>query len=197
MVSPAPAPDVSYAEYVALEARSATKHEWLDGRIYDMEALGMAGGKPEHAGLIAAVVAALAVQLRGKRCRVYSSDLRVRVQETGLATYPDVSVVCGKLLVDPEDELAAVNPVVLVEVLSPTSEAYDRGAKFAHYRRIPALRDYAMVNHRERRIELHHRNEAGRWELYEASAGQTIQIASIGVVLSVDEIYADPLAVDE
>ena len=144
--------------------------------------------------LIAAVVAALTAGLRGKRCRVYSSDLRVRVRASGLATYPDVSVVCGKLELDPEDELAAVNPVVLVEVLSPTSEAYDRGAKFAHYRRIPALCDYVMVNHRERRIEVHRKNDAGRWELYEAAAGQAVSITSLGVVLSVDEVYADPLA---
>lgn len=83
------------------------------------------------------MAAALGTQLRGKRCNVYSSDLKVRIQATGLSTYPDVSVVCGKLEVDSEDNLAAVNPVVLVEVLSPTSETYDRGAKFGHYRRSP------------------------------------------------------------
>jgi len=197
MVSPAVQPYVSYADYLAIEAKSATKHEWLDGQIYDMEALGMAGGRPEHAALAVAVAAALTQQLRGKRCRVYSSDLKVRIRATGLATYPDLSVVCGKLEVDPEDSLAAVNPVVLVEVLSPTSEAYDRGAKFGHYRRIPGLRDYVMVNHNEDRIEVHHRNEAGRWELYEAAAGQSVPVESIGCVLSVDEIYADPLAPEE
>jgi Uma2 family endonuclease len=197
MVSPALKPYVSYAEYLALEEKSETKHEWLDGQIYDMEALGMAGGKPEHALRIAAVVMALGAQLRGKRCNVYSSDLKVRIRATAMATYPDVSVVCGKLEVDPEDSLAAVNPVVLVEVLSPSSEAYDRGAKFGHYRRIPSLRDYVLVNHRESRIEVHHRNDAGRWELYEAAAGQSVEVASIGCVLSVDEIYADPLAEPE
>lgn len=197
MVSPAVKPYVSYAEYLALEEKSETKHEWLDGQIYDMEALGMAGGKPEHAALAAAVVATLTNQLHGKRCRVYTSDLKVRIRATSLSTYPDVSVVCGKLEVDPEDNLAAVNPVVLVEVLSPTSETYDRGAKFGHYRRIPTLRDYVMVNHHESRIEVYHRNDAGRWELYEAAAGQSVEIASIGCVLSVDEIYADPLAEPE
>ncbi len=193
MVSPAVKPCVSYAEYLALEEKSGTKHEWLDGQIYDMRALGRAGGPPEQAALAAAVAAALGTQLRGKRCNVYSSDLKVRIQATGLSTYPDVSVVCGKLEVDSEDNLAAVNPVVLVEVLSPTSETYDRGAKFGHYRRIPTLRDYVMVNHHESRIEVYHHNDAGRWELYEAAAGESIEIPSIGVVLSVDEIYLDPL----
>ena len=197
MVLPGAKPYVSYAEYLALEEQSETKHEWLDGQIFDMMALGPAGGPPEHAALAGAVGGALSTQLRGKRCNVYGSLLKVRIQATRLSTYPDVSVVCGKLEVDPDDKLAAVNPVVLVEVLSPTSEAYDRGAKFGHYRRIPSLRDYVMVNHRENRIEVYHRGEAGRWELDEASAGQSIEIKSIGVVLSVDEIYTDPLAEPE
>jgi Uma2 family endonuclease len=102
--------------------------------------------------------------------------------------------VCSKLEVAPDDPHAAVNPVVLVEVLSDSSEAYDRGEKFAHYRRIPSLREYVIVSQREPRIEVHRRNEAGRWELYEAGAGETIELASIECRLSVDEIYRDPLA---
>jgi Uma2 family endonuclease len=187
-------PHISYADYLALEKKSETKHEWLNGQVFDMEALGMSGGRPEHALRIGAVIEALRVALRGKRCNTYASELKVRIRETGLSTYPDASVICGKLEVDPEDDLAAVNPTVLVEVLSPTSEGYDRGAKFAHYRRIPSLRDYVMVNCSEPRIEVYHRGETGRWELSEAGAGESIEIPSIGVVLSVDEIYADPLA---
>src|SRR5690349_20739666 len=90
-------PYVSYAEYLALEEKSLTKHEWLDGVVYDMEAHGMSGGTPNHAGLAAAVTTLLGLQLRGKPCRAFSSDLKVHVLATGLSTYPDISVVCGKL----------------------------------------------------------------------------------------------------
>ena len=132
--------------------------------------------------------------LRGRPCRVFSADLRVKVQATGLATYPDASVVCSKLETDRDDPQAVVNPVVLVEVLSDLSEAYDRGEKFAHYRRIPSLREYVIVSQRAPRIEVHRLNEAGRWELHEAAAGESIELASIGCRLSVDDVYSDPLA---
>lgn len=194
MAQPAPKPYVTYAEYLALEEKSETKHEWLDGQIYDMEALGMAGGRPVHAAIQGAVIAAFINHLRGKPYRVFTSDLKVRIPATGLATYPDVTVVCGRLDLDREDDKAVTNPVVIVEVLSPSSEAYDRGAKFGHYRQLPSLRDYVMVNHRDHRIEVYHRTDAGTWELREAVAGQTIEVTSIGCVLSVDEVYADPLA---
>ncbi|MEO5727806.1 MAG: Uma2 family endonuclease, partial [Byssovorax sp.] len=158
-------PYVSYSEYLALEEKSLTKHEWLDGVIFDMEAHGMAGGTPNHAGLAAAVTLLLGLQLRGKPCRVFSSDLKVRILATGLATYPDLTVVCSKLETDPQDANAVTNPTLLVEVLSDSSEAYDRGEKFAHYRRLPSLREYVLVSHLASRIEVWRRNESNRWEL--------------------------------
>lgn len=87
-----------------------------------------------------------------------------------------------------------MNPIVLVEVLSDATEAYDRGEKFAHYRRIPSLREYVLVAQRERRIEVHRLNEAGHWELHEALAGESITLVSIGCRLDVDEVYRDPFA---
>jgi Uma2 family endonuclease len=189
MGEPAPKPYVTHAEYLALEEKSDTRHEWLDGAIYDMS-----GGTPDHVGLAATIIGALSGQLRGKRCRVYSADLKVRVLATGLSTYADVSVVCGKLEVDPDDPNAAVNPVVVVEVLSDSTEAYDRGEKFSHYRRIPTLAEYVIVSQRAPKIEVFRRNEAGKWVLAEeAGAGEAAPLASIGCVLSVDEVYADPL----
>ncbi|MBK9261170.1 MAG: Uma2 family endonuclease [Polyangiaceae bacterium] len=186
----APKSYVSYADYVALERESTTKHEWLDGVIYDMS-----GGTIEHSGLKAAVVTALSLELRGKRCRVFDSDLKIKVLATGLATYPDASVVCGSAELDPENDHAITNPKVIVEVLSDSSEAYDRGQKFAHYRRIPSLMEYVLVSQAERRIEVFRRNAAGKWELAEeALAGQTAQLTSIECALSVDEVYADPLS---
>ncbi len=194
MADPALKPYVSYAEYLALEEKSLVRHAWLDGVIYDMEALGLTRGSIEHAGRIAAVSFDLANQLEGKRCQVFPSDLRLRVLATGLATYPDVSVVSTRPEVDPDDKNALTNPVVLVEVLSDSSEAYDRGEKFAHYRRIPSLREYVLVSQRRPLIEVWRRNDEGKWVLAEeASAGQVTELASIGCSLSVDDIYADPL----
>jgi Uma2 family endonuclease len=188
-------PYVSYAEYLALEAKSPTKHEWLDGVVFDMEAHGMAGRTPNHAGLAAAVTLLLGLQLRGKPCRVFSSDLKIRILATGLATYPDLTVVCTKLETDPQDANAVTNPTLLVEVLSDSSEAYDRGEKFAHYRRLPSLREYVLVSHVTSRIEVWRKNESNRWELaQEAGVGEQAELASIACALPVDEVYADPLA---
>jgi Uma2 family endonuclease len=190
MGEPAVKPYVSYADYVAQEEKSPTKHEWLDGVIYDM-----AGGTPDHAGLAAAVLGILRNQLAGKRCRVFTADLKIRILATGLATYPDASVVCGRLELDPDSTTAVTNPTVLVEVLSDSSEAYDRGEKFAHYRRIPSLREYVLVGQLRPRIEVFRKNDAGQWVLVaEAGSGEQAALESIGCSLSVDEVYADPLA---
>jgi len=179
---------MSYAEYLVAEAASDLRHEYLKG-----EAWAMAGGTPEHGGLAAAVIGELRAALRGKPCRVYSSDVRVRVSETGLSTYPDVSVVCGQLVTAPEDPDAVTNPTVLVEVLSDTTEAYDRGAKAAHYRRIPSLREYVLVSQVEPLVEVYRRAESGRWELLEARAGDAVELGSLGVRIDVTALYANPL----
>lgn len=189
MTDPADKLTMTYAEYAAAEAKSDVKHEWLNSEVF-----AMAGGTPEHAGLAAGVIGELRTALRDRPCRVFSSDLRVRVQATGLVTYPDASIVCNKIETDHDDPQAIVNPVVLVEVLSDSTEAYDRGEKFAHYRRIPSLREYVLVSQHERRIEVHRRNDAGRWELYEAGPGESVELASVGCRLSVDDVYRDPLA---
>ena len=111
-VAPAHRIHYTYAEYLTLEASSNVKHEYLDGQIY-----AMAGGTPEHAALAAAVIGLLFPELRRGRCRAYDADLRVRVPSTGLATYPDVTVVCGPLERDAEDGQAVTNPTLIVEVL--------------------------------------------------------------------------------
>jgi Uma2 family endonuclease len=181
---------VTHAEYLALEEASLdTKHELLDGEI-----TAMAGGTPEHGALAMAFGRLIQDGLGDRPCRVYSSDVRVRVRATGMAAYPDLSVVCGRLETDPEDASAIANPVVIVEVLSDSTEARDRGVKAAHYRHLASLREYVLVSPRERRIEVHRRNEAGRWELFEYEAGQRVELASLGCVVAVDDVYRDPLA---
>ncbi|MFO7567536.1 MAG: Uma2 family endonuclease [Enhygromyxa sp.] len=114
---------------------------------------------------------------------------------TDMSTYPDVSVVCGALETSEVDRNAATNPVLIVEVLSDTTEAYDRGEKFAHYRRLPSLREYLLLSQHQPRIESYRRNAQGVWELAEAGAGETLTLAALeGVRLDVDLIYRDPLA---
>jgi Uma2 family endonuclease len=189
MTRPAHRPRYTYSEYLALEQASNVKHEFHQGEIY-----AMAGGTPEHAALAGNVIALLSVQLRDKPCRVYTSDLRVRVLATGLATYPDVTVVCGTREIDPEDANTVINPIVLVEVLSPRTADYDRIEKRENYKQIPSLRDVVLVDHQERLVEVWTRDEEGRWTRTEARAGKSAAVRSIGVDLSVDEVYRDPLA---
>lgn len=178
-------------EYVELEAYSNWKHEYHDGQIW-----AMGGGTPEHARMAAALSRQLSNQLDGRRCAVFSSDARVRVVATGLDTYPDLAVTCGTMETDLEDKLAQVSPTVLVEITSPSSENYDRGAKYEHYKLIPSLCEYIVVSHREHAIDVFRRGADGTWGLAERGGpGEQVRVTSLGCVLDVSEIYRNPLAV--
>lgn len=179
----------TYAEYLALETSSNVKHEYLAGQIY-----GMAGGTPEHAALAAAVIGLLFPSLRGTGCRAYDADLRVRTP-TGLSTYPDVTIVCGSTVRDPEDEQAIVNPTVVVEVLSRSTEEYDRGDKFEHYKSLASLRQYVLVSQQERRVDTWTRGDDGEWTSVGAGEQDVVWLSSVDARLDVREIYeaaADP-----
>ena len=173
----------AFAEYLTIEEIARVKHEYLDGEIY-----AMAGGTPEHAALAAVVTTVLGEQLRGSPCRVYSSDLRVRILATGLATYPDVTVVCGPTERDPESATHVVNPRVVIEVLSDGTEEYDRGEKLEHYKKAPSLMAVVLVSHRERKIEVWSR-EASAWEVMAYGRGQVARISSPNCSLDVDAVY--------
>lgn len=151
----------------------------------------MAGGSVLHAALSAAMVAALHQQ-RGGRCRVYSSDLRVRVRATGLASYPDVTVVGGAVETDPESPDTVVNPTLVVEVLSPSTMDYDLGEKFEHYRRLPSLAAVVHVWQDRRQTEVREKAD-GAWKTATsiARSGATAAVSSLAVALAVDALYAD------
>ncbi len=183
MSQPAHRVHYTFAEYIALEQASNVKHEYLDGQIY-----AMAGGTPEHAALAAAVSGLLFAQMRGGPCRVYSSDLRVRVLATGLATYPDVTVLCGPVERDPDDKNTAVNPTVIIEVTSPGTEEYDRGEKLEHYQKIPSVQVVVMVSHSDRRIETC-RRERDQWVHTVAGKGERADLEPISCILDVDAVY--------
>ena len=173
----------TYADYLAHEAASNVKHEYLEGEIY-----AMAGGSPAHAELSLAVGAALRAQLQDKPCRVFSSDLRFRVGATGLTTYPDVTVVCGALERDKEGHDTVLNPKVLVEVLSDSTERYDRGEKFEHYKQIPSLDEYVLLSQKEAHLETW-RREGGSWHRREVRSGERLTLESIECELVVDALY--------
>jgi Uma2 family endonuclease len=184
MSAPAVELKLSYEDYLALERSSGLRHEWLDGRVY-----AMAGGTLAHGALAVAVLAELRALALPCGCVAYSSDAKVRIEETGLSTYPDGAVVCGRVEVSPRDRHAMTNPTVIVEVLSDSTEAYDRGEKWAHYRRLASLRDYVLVSQHTARIELYSR-EGDHWTLREAGPGESLALTGLTGVLSVDRVYA-------
>jgi Uma2 family endonuclease len=156
----------------------------------------MAGGTPEHARIAASVTMLLGSALRGRPCTVFSSDLRVRVPATGLTTYPDVTVVCGKLELDLDDRKGhtVVNPRLVVEVLSPSSEDYDRGEKLGHFKQIVTLEEIVLIAHDRREVEIARREPDGSWSREIAADGGTVRLRSLECDLAVAEIYRDPLA---
>lgn len=175
----------TYADYVALELESSTRHEFLDGEIY-----AMAGGSEDHSALAAEVLRALGNAVGDRPCRVHTSDLRIYVESPGLATFPDGSVVCGPLEQHgPSPRATALNPMVLLEVTSDSSQEYDTQEKVEYYRTIPSLRDYIIVSHRERRITVHSRDDAGTWTTKVAIRGGRVEARSLRAELMVDVIY--------
>jgi Uma2 family endonuclease len=181
---------MTYAAYLVAEETADIKHEYLRGEVF-----AMAGGTPTHARLAAAVIRELSNALADRPCEVFTSDLRVRIEATDLSTYPDVTVVCGDLEHSNIDVNAAINPILIVEVLSESTEAYDRGEKFSHYRRLPSLREYLLVSPQAPRLEAYARNAEGEWVLHEAGAGESLALRSLdGVRLQTDAIYRNRLA---
>jgi Uma2 family endonuclease len=145
------------AEYLEIERTAEWKSEFFNGEMF-----AMAGATPEHVLIAGNVAAELRLQLRGRPCRVYPVDLRVKVSDTGLYTYPDVVVVCGEPRFDELRGDTLLNPTLIVEVLSSSTEAYDRGDKFAHYRRLDSLQEYVLVAQDRCRIERFLRQKEGR-----------------------------------
>jgi Uma2 family endonuclease len=175
----------SYEEYLGYERASELKHEYIGGEI-----VAMAGGSRRHSALAANVTIALGTT-RPAGCTVFQSDLRIRILATGVATYPDVSMVCGPTEVDPGDPSGETitNPGLLVEVLSPSTEQVDRGYKWLQYQRIPSLQEYVLVSQTSPRIEIYRRLDVDRWEYLDVQEG-TVKLSS-GATLDLAMLYAD------
>jgi Uma2 family endonuclease len=186
-----PRPHFTFAEYVERVVESGIKLEFRDGQIW-----AMSGGTVAHARIAATVSGLLRDAVAGRPCAVFSPDLRVRVRATGLATYPDVTVICGKVELDDEDHRgeSVLNPVLLVEVLSPSTEGYDRGPKLEDYKYIPSLREVMLVAHDRHEIELVRRERDGSWSRHIYGDGDAVRLVSLECELPVRAIYEDPIA---
>jgi len=172
------------AEYLAWERSSPERHELVDGEV-----VAMAGASYEHNKIVGNLVGELGSALRHRPGDVMPSDLRVHVPATGLYTYPDVTVLCGDPVFEDGARDTLRNPTVIVEVLSASTEGYDRGKKFRHYRSIETFREYVLVAQDSVSVERYTRGDDGVWSLHESGAGERLVLASIGCEIAVDEIY--------
>ena len=180
-----PQPQLTPEEYLALERQCEAKHEYYAGKIY-----AMAGASRKHVAIVTNISYVLVGQLKGRSCVVFASDLRVKVGKTGLYTYPDIVVVCGESHFDDEHEDTLLNPTVIVEVLSESTEAYDRGQKFAHYRTLGSLSDYLLVTQDSARIEHFRRQPGNVWLFSEVTGlGDTVIVDSISCRLPLTDVY--------
>ena len=173
----------TYEEYLSALEMSDVKLEYCDGEIY-----AMAGGTPLHAELIASVLGLLRNTFHG-RSKLYASELKVRIEATDLATFPDATVVCGDVQLSTIDRLAIANPTLVVEVTSKSTEDYDRSEKLNHYKQLPSLKSILIVSHRRAQITVFARS-GSTWEQREYRAGERVVLADPEVALAVDELYA-------
>jgi Uma2 family endonuclease len=178
-------------QYLALERTAETKSEFHDGRMF-----AMAGGSPNHS-LLANNIGAI---LRGQvptGCRTFNSDLRVKVAPTGLYTYPDCTVICGDLQFAGDQRDVVLNPLLIVEVLSPSTEGYDRGKKFESYRTIESLKEYLLIHQDRRHVEHYSKRDDGSWLLREYSGTEpTLAIPRLNTHILLADLYSSALDLD-
>lgn len=179
-------------DYFALEEQSEIRHEYDGRRVY-----AMTGASRQHNRIVMRVSASLFNQLGSGPCEVYPSDMRLRIEQYGMYTYPDLSVVCGPMELTGDRLDTMTNPTLLIEVLSPSTERYDRGRKFEYYQTLESLRAYLLISQDHPRVELYLRRPDESWLLiYFTRLDQTIPLEPIGCSLSMADIYAG-VAFDE
>ena len=175
---------LSPEEYLAWERKADTKHEYVRGEI-----IAMSGASRVHSLIVTNISGELYIQLKGRMCEVHTNDMRVQTSPEISYFYPDVLVVCGEPRFEDNTFDTLLNPIVLVEVLSPSTAAYDRGEKFKHYQQLTSLREYVLVSQDEVRVELYRRQET-QWKPIEfRSLGNVLSLASIDCELILSDIY--------
>ncbi len=195
MTTTAAIPFMSVEEYLNTENASVIKHEYLDGEVFSM-----AGASDAHVTIAGNVFSLIRTHLRGSDCRAYIADMRLRVEATNCFFYPDVFVTCTAA--DAQQPYIKQQPLVIIEVLSPSTDAYDRGVKFAHYRQLENLLEYVLIDSQRQLIDLFQRQTAG-WLFQSFTAGATLHLSSIDWRAAVEAIYeavnftADMTPIDE
>jgi len=177
-------PDLTYAEYLAYEHESKTKHEFVNG-----EAFAMAGASEDHNLIVGSLFSRFRFHLRGKPCRVFLSDMKLTIASANNATYyPDVMVVCDRTDNDP---YVKQKPCLLVEVLSRSTAALDRREKLFNYQKLESLQEYVMVSQSEQKVELYRKDSDGGWLVQCLGAGESLDLRSIDLAIALSEIYED------
>lgn len=172
-------------EYLEYERASQERHEFVDGDVYSMT-----GASENHNLIVANVITILNLQLRSRPCRVYPSDMRVQISASYDFHYPDITILCGQPQFAGQKRDNLLNPTVIVEVLSPSTEQYDRGRKFQNYRTLESLREYILVAQDAQRIEHYVRQEDGQWLFSDTVGGEAVvELPSIQCRLPLNEVY--------
>jgi Uma2 family endonuclease len=175
------------AEYLALERAAESKSEFIEGEMF-----AMAGGTRWHSIIEGNLIREFGNHLKGRACVPFTSNLRLKVEATGLLTYPDLSVACGEQKFLDTDVDTLLNPTIIAEVLSDSTEGYDRGTKFDHYKKISSLREYLLVRQKEPCVEQFIRQPSGDWLLRQAVGLEaTLVIPSLEITIALSEIYAN------
>jgi Uma2 family endonuclease len=175
-------PKLTPEEYFAWEEGQRSRHEYIGGEVFVMS-----GGTVNHSEIAGNLLSIVKGHLRGSGCKTLNSDARVNIVGTDDYVYPDMSVTC-----DGRDRLTTqfiTYPCLIVEVLSPTTEAYDRGQKFSLYRRNDCLRDYVLIAADKIAIDLYHKNEDGRWDILDYRSGDVVELKSVELRVAIEEIY--------
>jgi Uma2 family endonuclease len=181
-------------EYLEFEKGATERHEFYRGEIFQMyghgELLAMSGAGNRHNIIFSNLFIGMGARLKGKPCQPYGSDMRINIPENTLYTYPDISVFCGELGFSQEDEDTAIQPTIIIEILSPGTKDYDRGGKFNLYRDIPALKEYILVDSLSVHVEAFRLNATNHWELEEfKKLSDTLHFPSINISITLEEIY--------
>jgi Uma2 family endonuclease len=180
----------TFEDYLAWEETQLEKHEFVRGKVFAMgKAAVTAGVRREHVTVSLNLASAFKSHLRGTGCRAYMSDMKLRVEAADVSFYPDVVVTCNQQ--DHTADIYLSHPILVVEVLSESTAAYDRGDKFAGYRKLDSLQEYVLVDITHRRVEIFRRNTENRWELYEFSGAENVDFASIELVLPLAVVFED------
>jgi Uma2 family endonuclease len=179
-------------EYLSLERSSDIKSEYFNGEVF-----AMSSASENHNLIVTNIISELRSQLKGRPCKVYPGDMRVKVSQTGLYTYPDVTALCGKAVFEDEYRDTLINPAVIIEVLSKSTEAYNRGVKFCHYRKLESLVEYVLVSQDKVLIEHYSRQSDNQWLLSAIDSIEgSVTLSSVQCTLALSEVY-DKVEIEE